>query len=627
MSIASSHIQQILDSLPTRPGVYLMKDAQGGVIYVGKAVNLRNRVRSYFHKSALTSPHSKVATLAQQVVDIEVIVVDSEIEALLAEINLIKAHRPRYNVRLKDDKRYPYIKVHWADPYPKVTVTRRMVNDGSRYFGPYTSAAAVYQTLDVLRKAFPYLTCDRQITGSDERACLYYDIKLCTAPCIGAVNQEEYRATIQGLMDFLQGRSDEIVSRLERRMWEASEAMDYEKAAHLRDQIRALAQITQRQKVVSPSSVDQDVLAFAREDGDACVQIFFIRSGKIVGREYYVLEGTADDEDPAGVMADFLKQFYDKAADVPSEVLLPHEIEEAQIIERWLQSKRGNKVMLRVPRRGQKRELVRLAAENAAETLGMLRAQWQASTHKQETALQEIQAALGLAHPPGRIECFDVSNTQGTAISASRVVFVKGVPRKSEYRKFNIRSVTGHPDDYASMREALDRRFRRWHEAQEIAGREPVSPGQKKDETWSRLPDLLIVDGGKGQLGAAVEVLEKYGLRDRVPVAGLAKQREELFVPGRGDPLLLPRRSQGLYLMQRIRDEAHRFAITQHRARRTKLGIASQLEAIPGIGPARRRALLRRFGSLDAIRAASVEEIAALPGIGPELAALVKDEL
>ena len=626
MSIASSHIQQILDTLPTRPGVYLMKNAQGNVIYVGKAVNLRSRVRSYFHKGALTSSHSKVATLAQQVADIEVIVVDSEIEALLTEINLIKAHRPRYNVRLKDDKRYPYIKVHWADPYPKVTVTRRMVNDGSRYFGPYTSAAAVYQTLDVLRKAFPYLTCDREITGQDERACLYYDIKLCTAPCIGAVNREEYQATIQGLMDFLQGRSGEIVSRLERRMWEASEAMDYEKATHLRDQVRALAQITQRQKVVSPSSVDQDVLAFAREDGDACVQIFFIRSGKIVGREYYVLEG-ADDEDPAEVMANFLKQFYDKAADVPSEVLLPHEIEEAQIIERWLRSKRGNKVMLKVPRRGQKRELVQLAAENAAETLGMLRAQWQASTHKQEVALQEIQAALGLAHPPGRIECFDVSNTQGTAISASRVVFVKGVPRKSEYRKFNIRSVQGHADDYASLREALDRRFRRWQEAQATAGREPVSPGQKKDEIWSLLPDLLIVDGGKGQLGAAAEVLGKYGLRDRVPVAGLAKQREELFVPGRDDPVLLPRRSQGLYLMQRIRDEAHRFAITQHRTRRTKLGVASQLDAIPGIGPARRRALLRRFGSLDAIRAASVEEIAAVPGIGPELAALVKDEL
>lgn len=633
MSAASPHIQQILDSLPARPGVYLMKDAQGAVIYVGKAVNLRSRVRSYFQPGTLGgSPvTNKTARLVRHVADIEVIVVDSEIEALLAEINLIKAHRPHFNVRLKDDKRYPYIKVHWADPFPKVTVTRRMVNDGSRYFGPYTSAAAVYQTLDALRRAFPYLNCDRDITGQDERACLYYDIKLCTAPCIGVVGEQEYRAVIQSLMDFLQGRSDEIVGQLKTRMWEASEAMDYEKAARLRDQVQAMEHITQRQKVVSPTSVDQDVLAFARENSDACVQIFFIRSGKIVGREYYVLEGAAADEDPAEVMADFLKQFYDKAADVPSEVLLPHEIEEAQIIEQWLRSKRGNKVALTVPRRGQKKGLIALAAENAAETLAMLRAQWQADTTRQETALQEIQDALRLENPPTRIECFDVSNTQGTAISASRVVFVKGVPRKSEYRKFNIRSVTGSPDDYASMREALDRRFARWQAAQEAAQEAAAGgellPGQKTDETWNHLPDLLIVDGGKGQLGMAVEVLEKYGLRGRVPVVGLAKQREELFMPGRGDPVLLPRRSQGLYLLQRIRDEAHRFAIAQHRVRRLKLGVASQLDAVSGVGPVRRRALLKHFGSLDAIREASAEQIAAVPGIGPELAATIKAEL
>jgi excinuclease ABC subunit C len=623
----SPHIQNILDNLPTRPGVYLMKDEAGQVIYVGKTVNLRHRVRSYFQPSTTSQRHSKTAQLVEHIVDIEVIVVDSEIEALLTEINLIKAHQPHYNIRLKDDKRYPYIKVHWADPFPTVTVTRRMVNDGSRYFGPYTNVGAVYQTLDVLRRAFPYLTCDRTITGRDERACLYYDIKLCNAPCIGAVDQAEYRATIQGLMDFLQGRSDDIVERMERRMWEASERMDYERAARLRDQVNAMQQITERQKVVFGSTVDQDVLAFAREDGDAAVQIFFIRSGKIVGREHYVLDGAGEDEDPAEVMGNFVKQFYDRAAEVPPEVLLPHEVEEAQIIEQWLRSKRGNKVVLKVPRRGQKRELVRLAAENAAETLHMLRAQWQADSHRQESALRQVEEALDLPGPPVRIECFDVSNTRGTAISASRVVFVKGVPRKSEYRKFNIRTVTGQPDDYASMREALDRRFRRWQEGQAYAEGSDPAPGRRQDASWQILPDLLIVDGGKGQLGVAVEVLAKYGLTERVPVAGLAKQHEELFVPGRSEPIRLARRSQGLYLLQRVRDEAHRFAITHQRQRRVKMGVASQLDAIPGIGPTRRKALLREFGSLDAIRRASVAEIADVPGIGPELAVAIKSGL
>jgi excinuclease ABC subunit C len=622
MTVAAPHIREILDNLPAGPGVYLMKDGEGTIIYVGKAVNLRSRVRSYFQPSALRDRLGKPARLAERVADIEFIVVDTELEALLTEINLIKAHKPHFNVRLKDDKRYPYIKVHWGEAFPRVTVTRRMVNDGSRHFGPYTSTAAVYQTLSVLRKAFPYLTCNREITGEDERACLYYDIKLCSGPCIGAASQDEYRAMIQGLMDFLQGRSDAIMEQIRERMQAASKRLEFERAARLRDQLQAMEQIVQRQKVVSAVDVNQDVIAFAREENDACVQIFFIRSGKIIGREHYVLEGTAEEEG-AEIVSGFVKQFYDKAAEIPPEVLLPHEVEEAQIIESWLRDKRGHKVALRVPRRGQKRELVRMATENAAETLAMLRAQWQADTHRQETALNEIQEVLGLAAPPNRIECYDVSNTQGTAISASRVVFVKGVPRKSEYRKFNIRSVVGRPDDYASMREALERRFRRWQDAQD----QRAAPGQRVDPTWSLLPDLLIVDGGKGQLGVAVEVLERYGLGEQVPVMGLAKQHEELFVPGRSKPVALPRRSQGLYLLQRIRDEAHRFAITQHRTRRAKLGIASRLDAIPGVGPARRKALLAAFGSIERIRAASEAEIAAVPGIGEQLAAVIKEEL
>jgi excinuclease ABC subunit C len=618
----SPHIKETLAHLPTRPGVYLMKDEYGQVIYVGKAINLRNRVRSYFHAAVREGPaYEKTTRLVQAIADIEVIVVDSELEALLTEINLIKSHQPRFNVRLKDDKRYPYIKVHWVDAFPKVSITRRMLRDGSKYFGPYTSIAAVHQTVDVLRRAFPFLTCDREITGQDERACLYYDIKMCSAPCIGKVNQAEYRATLQGLMEFLQGRSDDISGRLQTEMSAASEALEYEKAARLRDQLRALETVVQRQKVVSTLDTNQDVIAFARENNDACVQIFFIRSGKIIGREYYVLENAAEEE-VADVMSGFLKQFYDRAADVPEEVLLPHEIEEAQIIESWLKSKRGNKVSLTVPRRGQKHDLVRMAAENATETLSLLRAQWQADSHRQENALAEIQAGLGLPNIPARIECFDISNTQGTAIVASRVVFVQGVAKKNEYRKFNIRTVIDHPDDYASMREALTRRFQRWQDGQYEA---PDLPGGKADPTWSLLPDLLIIDGGKGQLGVAVEVLESFGLSERVPVVGLAKQREELFQPGKSNPVLLPLRSQGLFLVQRIRDEAHRFAITHHRERRGKLGIASRLDAIPGVGPARRRALLKTFGSIDGIRNASEEEIAAVRGITRQVAAAIKE--
>jgi excinuclease ABC subunit C len=497
-----------------------------------------------------------------------------------------------------------------------------MIRDGSRYFGPYTSVRSVHETLDILRKAFPYLTCDRVITGQDERACLYYDIKLCAAPCIGAVSQAEYREMIQGLIDFLQGRSDEMVERLARQMQAASDALDFERAAWLRDQLWAIERVVQRQKVVSTADVSQDVIAFAREDNETCVQVFFIRGGKIIGREYFVLEGT-EDETPAGIMTEFVKQFYDDAAEVPPEVLLPHEVDEALVLEQWLRSKRGHKVVLTVPRRGQKRELIQMATDNAVETLAMLRAQWQADTHRQETALLELQQALGLNGPPNRIECYDVSNTQGTAISASRVVFVQGVARKSEYRKFNIRTVADHADDYASMREALDRRFKRWQDGQYCE----ADPTQKRDQTWDILPDLLIVDGGKGQLGVAVEVLEGYGLMGQVPVIGLAKQREEIFAPSRPEPILLPRRSEGLYLVQRIRDEAHRFAITQHRQRRAKIGVASQLDAVPGIGPAKRKALLDAFGSLKAIRAASAEELSAVPGISPELAETIKATL
>jgi excinuclease ABC subunit C len=615
----SEHLQGILDTLPPKPGCYIMKNSAGQIIYVGKAVRLRDRVRSYFHSNV----EGKTRRLVREIADLEWIVTGSELEALILEMTLIKRHRPRFNVRLKDDKRYPYIKVHWKDDFPTVTVTRQMSADGSRYYGPYTSAWAVYQTLDVLRRIFPYLTCDREITGKDARACLYYDIKLCSAPCIGKVDRDEYRALINDLGEFLNGRTAPIVDRLQTDMAKAAEELRFERAASLRDQIGAIERVVEKQKVIGPDQIDSDVMAMARADGEACVQIFFIRGGKLIGREYFILEGTEETTD-ADVLAQFVKQFYAEAASVPAQVLLPEEIEEAQIIQQWLRDRRGgSKVEMSVPRSGQPSELIQMAAENAAETLKALRAQWQADAHKQEQALGELQSALNLSTPPNRIECYDVSHTQGVATVGAMVVFTQGVPDKKLYRRFNIDTLPGAPDDFASMEEMLTRRFRRWQAAQEI---EP-GPGKKPDESFSFLPDLIVIDGGKGQLSRAVSVLEKFALFDQVPVVGLAKQQEEIFFPHQPNSLLLPRHSQGLYLVQRIRDEAHRFGITAHRNKRGKIGLASRLDAIPGIGPAKRKSLLKHFGSVDKIRDASIEELSAVSGITVQLAETIKANL
>jgi excinuclease ABC subunit C len=596
-----------------------MKDADGKVIYVGKAVNLRNRVRSYFHANL---PDAKTRQLVRHIADFEWIVIGSELEALILEMNLIKRYRPQYNIRMKDDKRYPYIKIHWNEPFPKVTVTRQIAEDGARYYGPYTSVWAVYQTLDVLRRIFPYLTCDRQITGHDTRACLYYDIKRCLAPCIGAVNQDQYRQMIDDLSKFLDGHAEPVVTRLHGEMNQAAEELRFEKAAAVRDQLRAIEQIVARQKVVFTADyIDSDVIALARANGEACVQVFFIRSGKLIGREYFIMEGTEDTPD-AGVLGEFLKQFYDETPTIPGQLLLPTEVEEAQIIREWLNTRRGEKVEIRVPRDGQQHELVKMAAENAAETLAALKARWENDTHRQEQALAELQTALGLPEPPNRIECYDISNTQGTMAVGSMVVFEQGAPKKAHYRRFNIRTVQG-PDDFASMEEVLKRRFGRWKLFQD-----PETKHSKKpDPSFQRLPDLLIVDGGKGQLGRAVKVLEGYGLLGQIPVVGLAKQEEELFVPNRPVSILLPRSSQGLFLIQRVRDEAHRFAITAHRARRDKQGVASKLDSIPGIGPSRRRALLTHFGSIEDIRNSSLEDLQKAPGITLKLAQVIKEHL
>jgi excinuclease ABC subunit C len=608
-----------LEGLPPRPGCYLMKNAAGEILYVGKAVNLRSRVRSYFHGGALQS--RKTSELVGQVSEVEWIVVASELEALILEMTLIKRHRPKYNIRLKDDKRYPYVKVHWSDPFPKVTVTRRMIDDGSRYYGPYTSMWAVHQTLDVLRKVFPYLTCDRVITGLDRRACLYYDIKLCAGPCIGVVDQETYRGLIGDLCRFLEGHSEEITQRLDQAMAQASERLEFERAAAIRDQLQAIGRITEGQKVVSQERIDSDVIAFARDQDDACVQIFFIRSGKLIGREYFILEGSHQAEDREIVEA-FIKQYYAEAAQIPERLLLPLEIEEAKIIESWLNKRRGGeKVKLLVPRRGKKKALMSMAAENATETLAMVRAQWEADRSKHVQALADLQAALRMSEPPNRIECYDISNLQGTAAAGSMVVFEQGAPQRQLFRKFTIKTVRGQ-DDFASMEEVLSRRFRRWQTA--LAKAE--QPGGRLDRAFGLLPDLLIVDGGQGQLSRAVGVLKEFGLQG-IPVMGLAKAFEEVFLPGQAGPIVLDRRSEGLHLLQRVRDEAHRFALSQHRTQRRRTGLASQLDAIDGIGPARRRALIRAFGDIEKIRQASLDQLIKVPGLSKELAQRLKAEL
>jgi excinuclease ABC subunit C len=429
---------------------------------------------------------------------------------------------------------------------------------------------------------------------------------------------------IGDLQEFLNGHSEPILTRVQAEMEQASGALNFERAAALRDKIKALQSIVERQKVVfSADYKDSDVLAMARADNEACVQIFFIRGGKLIGREYFILEGTEDTAD-SEVMSQFVQQFYAEAANIPQQVMLPNEIEEARIIQEWMRSRRGgNKVEIFVPKSGQPQELVRMATENATETLAALRTQWQADAHRQEQALAELQSAFGLAGPPNRIECYDISHTQGVATVGSMVVFTQGVPDKKLYRRFNVETSAGAPDDFASMEEVLTRRFRRWQAAREGA----AVPGSKPDESFSFLPDLLIVDGGKGQLSRAVDVLAKFELTDKVPVVGLAKQEEEIFFPHRSNSLMLPRHSQGLYLVQRIRDEAHRFAITAHRSRRSRQGMASVLDAIPGVGPARRKSLLKHFGSVDKIRDATVVELTAVPGINAVLAETIKASL
>jgi len=610
VSTPKEKLQQKLDVLPHKPGVYLMHNVRGRVIYVGKAIDLANRVRSYFHASA--QEDSKTRRLVGEIDDLEWILTDSEVEALILEANLIKKYRPRYNVRLKDDKRYPYLKVTHED-FPKVLITRQMQRDGGRYFGPYTSSSALRDTLDLIRRLFPFRTCDREITGHDRRACLYHDLKLCTAPCIGAVDQAQYNSVIEQLVQFMGGETEAVMEEMRAQIDAAATGLQFERAAQLRDRYTALQRVMEHQRIITTAATNQDVVAMARDNGNACVEVFFVRNGKLLGREYFVMEGGGHDNDEEIVTA-FLEQFYTEAAAVPPEILLPAQIAEAAVLEQWLRTKRGDVVYLTVPRDGPGRELLDLAATNAAETLRLLKAQWDMDQHRSEAALGELQERLALPHPPIRMECYDISTTQGVEVVGSMVVFEHGTPKKSHYRRFKIRTVVGQ-DDFASMREVLMRRFDRWRRVSEGELR-----GTRGSQAWAKLPDLLIVDGGKGQLGMAMEVLETFRLTDQVPVIGLAKRHEEIFQPGQRIPVRFDPAAPAILLLRRIRDEAHRFAITYHRQRRRKVGLASQIDEIPGIGPVKRRALLKHFGSLHKIQAATQEQLMEVEGVSEVLA-------
>jgi len=610
-------LEATLARLPDKPGVYLMKDARGTVIYVGKAQSLKNRVRSYWQKQSYGPESQLIRSVIDRIADLEYTMTDSVSEALLLEINLIKRHRPRYNVRLKDDKSYPFIKITLAEDFPRVERTRKLPADGSRYFGPYASASSVDEAMNLIRRLFPFRTCTLDIhegRKAIERPCLLYHIKRCQAPCVGYIGKADYREQIGQIERFLEGRQEVVARELRKQMEQASEATEYERAAAIRDKVKAIERTMESQKMAANKSTEEDVLGLARQDTQAAVQLFAVRGGKMVGRDVYLLDAPRETDD-ATVLAGFVQQYYERATSVPPTVLMPCLPEDAKDLESYLSGRRGGAVHLHVPRRGEKRELLELATRNAAETIARAHARWLADQGKTLSALEELSEALELSGPPMRIECYDISNTQGALSVGSMVVFEDGKPRTGEYRRFRIKDVAG-ANDFASHQEVLRRRFKKVKAGEE---------GNAEELRWS-LPDLVVIDGGKGQLSAAKEVLDELGYQD-LAVVGLAKEREEIFRPEHDEPVLLPTTSPALYLMQRLRDEAHRFAITYHRSLRAKAATRSAFDDLPGVGPKRRAALLRVFGSAKRVREAPVEQVAAVPGIGPALAAKIKSAM
>ena len=639
--MSTDQLRAQVAALPAKPGVYTFRDQSGKVIYVGKAANLRSRVRSYF--GSPRSLEGKTRKLSARIAALEIVTTRTEQDALHLEATLVKRHQPLFNVRLKDDKHYPYLKVDVDSPWPRVTITRRVQNDGARYFGPYASAKSVRTSLDLVKKLFPWRSCDKEITGSDPRPCLDYYIRRCIAPCTSYCTPDEYREVIDQTMLFLDGKSSVVVEQLTEAMTDAANELNFERAAMLRDQLAAVERVTEQQITADTADSELDAFGIAVDGDEAVVQVLFIRGQKMTGSDHFSLAGVQD-EPLERVLAAFLRQYYESAVQVPRLVLIPQAIDQPELLAGWLTEKRGGAVEIRRPQRGDKRRLTEMAAENAQEALELQRVRWLADRGRTDAALVELEQALSLPAPPHRVECYDISHNQGDSTVASMVVFLDGRPATREYRRFRIKSIQG-PDDFASMAEVMRRRFKRLGEQRQLeraAGRElPAdltggeTDGEQEeaangdtggDAGWGAIPDLVIVDGGRGQVSAAHDVMRNLAVDD-IPLAGLAKREELLFLVDTAEPIRLDRRSQGMYLVQRIRDEAHRFAISYHRRLRSQRASRSPLDRIPGIGPTRKKALLRKFGSLQAIRQASAEEIAATPGLTRRVAEQIKTEL
>lgn len=609
--MTSDLVREQLKQLPASPGVYIMKDGVGKILYVGKAARLRDRVRSYFQNSSDLQP--KTQQLAAEVQSLDFFVTGSEQEALILECNFIKQYRPPYNVRLKDDKGFPYIRIDLKEDWPTVTFTRRLKNDGAHYFGPFTSAWSVRQTLKILEGIFGFRSCTKPIAGTDKRACLKYYLKRCTAPCIGVVSREEYHDIVREVILFLEGKQEDIVRELEDRMRTAAESLDFELAARLRDQVQAIRSVIAEQRITTRVSGELDVIAFAINRDEAYVQVYFIRAGRLTGREGFVLTGTHAEE-PVQIMTSFVKQYYDSATYIPPHLMLQHPIDDEEAIVEWLRQKRKGAVSIVVPQKGKKKELVDIVAKNAEEGLRQEKIRHFAEPAVLDEALKEMQKFLGLPRPPARLEGYDISNIQGKEAVGSMVVFDGGRPKPAHYRRFRIKTVAG-ANDYAMLQEVLKRRFKR------VASGDTATP-----DTWAILPDLVLIDGGKGQLNAARDALKEVGAQS-IPLASLAKENEEVFVPDRKSAIILPRNSPGLQLLQRLRDEAHRFALAYYTRVHRKKSFSSALDSVQGIGPKRKRALLQKFGSLQGIKNAALDELAAVPGMTRRTAEKLKKEI
>lgn len=591
----SEAIRNSLAVLPEKPGVYLMHDATGKVIYVGKAVVLKNRVRSYFRNLASHTP--KVRAMVEKIAEIETIVTNSEVEALILECNLIKKYRPHYNIMLKDDKTYPFLKLTVQEPFPRLYITRRQVKDGAKYYGPYADASAMHSTLKLLRSLFPLRTCKKM---SQDRPCLNYHIKRCLGPCGGNISAAAYGEMVSSVAMVLEGRSSQLEKLLRSKMEEASDAYAFEEAARYRDQLQAVQRLNEQQQAVVNNGGNMDILGLAADKTGICIQSFYVRQGKLLGRDHFFMSQT--EEEPQEALAAFIKQFYSEASFIPKELIIGLELEEKQVFQDWLTEKAGHRVELLKPQRGVKNDLLKLAQENALKLLQERLRKGSLALKNDLEAAEELQLALGMDQPLERMDCFDISHTQGTETVASMVVFRNGSISKEDYRKYKILSAEGKPDDFKSMQEAVYRRYKDYED----------------------LPSLVVIDGGKGQLSSALEVIRGLGLND-LPVVGLAKREEEIFKPGLSESILLDRDSAALHLIQRIRDEAHRFAITYHRKLRGKRNLVSVLDHVEGIGPKRRQELWKHFKTLEKMKAASVEELAQVEGMNHSVAQVLYD--